>query len=327
MTQDQAISKVLEVAESQLGYKEKASNAKLDDFTANSATPNNWNKFARDLDAVGYYNGRKNIGPKGEWCDIFVDWCFWAAFKSYGLTVCQEIEYQPAKSLGAGAGYSAQYYKNAGAYGKTPHRGDQIFFQTTAGAICHTGLVEEVGDTWVQTIEGNNQNMVARHVYNKTDRSIAGYGTPNWGLVSSSVTPAPASHPQVKFGSNGKAVKELQEKLMQLGYKLPLYGADGDFGAETQKAVRAFQQANGLEVDGIVGPITWAKLEELLAASTANQVTSDENGKYIIYTVKKGDTLTKIAAAHRTSAQSLAFLNGIKNPSLIQIGQKIKIPV
>lgn len=47
---------------------------------------------------------------------------------------------------------------------------------------------------------------------------------------------------------------------------------------------------------------------------------------YIIYTVEKGDTLSKIARAFGTSVAVLAELNGIANPNLIYVGQKLKIP-
>ena len=334
MTEERAIEVFVGTAEKYLGYKEKATNADLDSFEGNSGR-GNWNRFARDVDQyTDWMNGRKN---GYEWCSMAVSgW----ALEAFGYPLAREILRQPKRSLAASCGYAANYYKNAGAYYKTPKKGDQVFFRN-AGGICHTGVVDQVGDSWVETVEGNSSNMVMRHVYNLGDSYIDGYGRPNWKLAESLPDPdeqpetqqstKPASHPQIKFGSNGKAVKELQEKLMQLGYKLPLYGADGDFGAETQKAVLAFQKAvfpnDPNEWDGVVGPKTWAKLDELSAAFTDNQLTSDENGRYIIYTVKKGDTLTKIAAAHRTSVQSLAFLNGIKNPSLIQIGQKIKIPV
>lgn len=72
--------------------------------------------------------------------------------------------------------------------------------------------------------------------------------------------------PVLKLGSKGETVKELQRKLETLGYDVGTYGADGDFGAATDKAVKAFQKAHGLIMDGIVGAGTWAKLDELLAS-------------------------------------------------------------
>ncbi|MFE7485444.1 peptidoglycan-binding protein [Streptomyces sp. NPDC057552] len=44
------------------------------------------------------------------------------------------------------------------------------------------------------------------------------------------------------------------------------------------------------------------------------------------YTVKKGDTLTGIASAHKTTVDALVKLNGLKNPNAISIGQKLKVP-
>lgn len=45
-----------------------------------------------------------------------------------------------------------------------------------------------------------------------------------------------------------------------------------------------------------------------------------------VYTVKKGDTLSRIAAKYGTTYQAIAAYNGIKNPNAIRVGQKIKIP-
>src|SRR5690606_4292664 len=45
-----------------------------------------------------------------------------------------------------------------------------------------------------------------------------------------------------------------------------------------------------------------------------------------IYTVKAGDTLSAIAAKNKTTVSELARINGIKNPDLIKVGQKIKLP-
>lgn len=77
-------------------------------------------------------------------------------------------------------------------------------------------------------------------------------------------TPAPEpTHPTLRLGAKGEAVKEMQEKLLKAGEKLPKYGADGAFGKETLAAVRPFQRSHGLQVDGICGPKTWAELDKV----------------------------------------------------------------
>ncbi len=66
------------------------------------------------------------------------------------------------------------------------------------------------------------------------------------------------AHTLLKKGSAGAEVKYLQELLTGAGHPLE---TDGVFGEKTGAAVRQFQQANGLEADGEVGPLTWAELE------------------------------------------------------------------
>ena len=75
----------------------------------------------------------------------------------------------------------------------------------------------------------------------------------------------------LKKGSTGSDVKALQELLMQLGFALPKYGADGDFGSETETAVKAFQKAAGLNVDGQYGEKTHAALMDAIADVDAGQ--------------------------------------------------------
>lgn len=67
--------------------------------------------------------------------------------------------------------------------------------------------------------------------------------------------------PTIRKGSKGSYVTLLQTTLINKGYKLPKYGADGSFGNETLAAVKQFQKDRGLVVDGIVGPKTWSALE------------------------------------------------------------------
>ncbi|MFC5712421.1 N-acetylmuramoyl-L-alanine amidase [Thalassorhabdus alkalitolerans] len=63
-------------------------------------------------------------------------------------------------------------------------------------------------------------------------------------------------------GSRGPLVRDLQQRLLDLGYDLGSYGADGIYGPVTREAVRSFQQDAGITVDGIAGPATHRALEE-----------------------------------------------------------------
>ncbi|MBI0398292.1 eCIS core domain-containing protein [Cyclobacterium marinum] len=67
----------------------------------------------------------------------------------------------------------------------------------------------------------------------------------------------------LKISSSGTAVMLLQHALIGLDYRLPTFGADGSFGGETSRAVKAFQADMGLTVDGIVGRNTIRYLDRL----------------------------------------------------------------
>lgn len=66
--------------------------------------------------------------------------------------------------------------------------------------------------------------------------------------------------PMLRQGDKGETVRAMQILLVGRGEDLPKYGADGDFGAETTKAVKYLQADNDLDADGICGPMTWSKL-------------------------------------------------------------------
>lgn len=70
----------------------------------------------------------------------------------------------------------------------------------------------------------------------------------------------------IGIGDEGQYVKEIQQDLIKAGFSLPVYGADGVFGEETETAVMKFQRKYGLTVDGLVGPETLGKLKEVLSA-------------------------------------------------------------
>ena len=86
-------------------------------------------------------------------------------------------------------------------------------------------------------------------------------GKLTWGKLYDAtpvnVTPV-TTQPMLRTGSRGDAVRKLQEMLNAKGYTCG--NVDGIFGSKTKAAVLAFQKANGLGADGIVGPLTWGKL-------------------------------------------------------------------
>lgn len=92
------------------------------------------------------------------------------------------------------------------------------------------------------------------------------------GLTAGAVTvSAPAAHADecytwsrtLSSGTSGSDVAELQIRVAGwAGYGVNM-AVDGSFGAQTQTAVRSFQSAYGLGVDGVAGPATYSKLYEL----------------------------------------------------------------
>ena len=272
-------SKLLEVALAEVGYLEKASKSNLDSKTGNAGY-NNWTKYARDLDALGYfYNGPKNGYA---WCDVFVDWCFVQAF---GPEAAMKLLQQPKKSYGAGCTYSACYFKNKGQLYTTPKAGDQIFFwNSSKSELAHTGLVYAVDSTYVYTVEGNtsstsgvvaNGGGVFKKKYKLNYTRIYGYGRPKYDAESN---PSPTINEKVEYNYI-PTVKEWQLAAIADGYKFPKYGADGEWGAECEsvakKAVvkkratytnknltKIVQKIVGVEADGKCGKDTNAAIRK-----------------------------------------------------------------
>lgn len=262
-------SKVISIAEAEVGYLEKASPQNLDDKTANAGSKN-YTKYARDLDAIpGFYNFAKQGYA---WCDIFVDWCFVQAF---GVEAAKKLLCQPDDSYGAGCLFSSRYYKwNNQFHTSDPIPGDQIFFwNAKKDDVAHTGLVYKVDDTYVYTIEGNtsgasgvvaNGGGVCKKKYKLTYDRIYGYGRPDYDEEPEEETQKETGKliqlPMLQTGDKGDTVKAMQILLIGNKCSCGAYGDDGIFGVATDYAVRRFQREHGLEIDGICGPATWAKL-------------------------------------------------------------------
>lgn len=267
-------SEVIKIAKSQVGYLEKASNKDLNDFKANAGF-GNYTKYARDYAAFA------NANLQGQsWCAMFLNWCF---VQAYGKDIAKVL-------LGGFNAYtpsSAQYFKNMKQwFEKTPKIGDVIYYKNSE-RICHVGLVINVTNTTVYTIEGNtsagsevvpNGGGVFEKQYNLSNPRIAGYGRPKYDVETNTKennqkksfdntdwikrfqkaidaevdgkagNETLSKTPTIQLGTKGIRTKLLQEKLTALGYDTK--GTDGEAGDNTIAAMKKFQK----EVVGLKNP-------------------------------------------------------------------------
>lgn len=113
---------------------------------------------------------------------------------------------------------------------------------------------------WVwRKYTGTNPHNHHFHISVKSDKKFYDDDAA-WDLSGLSEKPVNENYvpppPTLMKGSSGEAVKVLQSKLGMVGADV-----DGEFGKKTKEAVIAFQKKKGLKpADGIVGPMTWAKL-------------------------------------------------------------------
>lgn len=152
----------------------------------------------------------------------------------------------------------------------TDHDGDK----THVGLYIGNGTVIEAAST--------RYGVITSKVTNSKWKCWGELKGVDYGMVVP-VTDSKA-YPTLKKGMKGSNVTMLQTMLMAHGYQLPKWGADGDFGNETLKAVKAFQKDRGLTADGIVGPATWAALNETDARRytvTIDNMTLDQANKLL----------------------------------------------
>jgi hypothetical protein len=197
---------------------------------------------------------------------------------------------------------SADFFKTAGAWierGRTPEPGDVIFFYRS-GEINHMGIVSRAAGGSVITIEGNSGDSVAERCYSVGDGGIAGYGRPRWELAAEDTAPGaepvePAvtekrfytlRMPYLSRGSFGELVAAVQTLLILEGYPCGPDGADGDFGPNTEAAVREFQDQLGLAPDGIVGPETGAAL---FGVETVKETNTYGLGAQLAQKIREGE--------------------------------------
>lgn len=319
------VADVIKIAKAELNYLEKETNKNLDDKTAN-AGDENYTKYARDLDKVsGFYNGRKQSFA---WCDVFVDWCF---VQAYGVENAKRLLCQPNKSAGAGCNSSMKYYKAKGQFYTSPKVGDQIFFwNSKLTEASHTGLVVDVDNSYVYTIEGNtsseagvvaNGGCVRAKKYKLTEKRIAGYGRPKYD-VKLAETPSTSAKTIkvgdiVQFtGTTHYVTKNLKFGSVCKPGKAKVTAVSS--GAHPYHLVRV--SGGGSTVYG------WVDAKDVGVEIGTETVTPDYQ---CIHTVAKGDTLWGLASKYLDDGgryKEIMELNN-KKTTILRKGQKLKIPL
>ena len=192
-----------------VGYCGKTKNIDLDDP---SALPGGlYTCFARDLwmngDSQHYYNGNKN---GFSYCCVFVDAMFYYAA---GRNKDAAVKVKPTGSLGAGVKWSKGYMEDL--IVEDPRPGDIVFFQI-GGELTHTGIITQVDETTISTIEGNITGPVYKHVvgsktYKRTDSYIDSYARPRYSEEGT------VTVPEYKWDRIRELVEEASERLQELG--------------------------------------------------------------------------------------------------------------
>ena len=297
-----AVERVIARARAELGYMEKASNSQLEDKTAN-AGKKNWNKYAKYLDDLGVYNGKKN---GYDWCDCFADYCFIAEFgKELGLKmICQ-----PDKSYGAGVNNSARYYKKEGRLDKNPAVGDQVYFIGNDGLYYHTGLVVAVDDDTVTTIEGNagsGSTRVVETVYKRSNKRLGAFGHPHWELAGD----APVVNEPEKVESEEKSAETVSlavGDIIRLNNDATVYGKSYKFSSWVYN--------RNLYVRAIKGDrIT-------ISTSKTGAVTGNVDVKYVI----KGGQNVVVPKPETPSVESKPEIENVPTNITLQTGDIVRM--
>lgn len=260
-----AINAVINIALAEVGYLEKATNANLDDKTANAGS-NNYTKYWRDIYPA--YQGQP-------WCACFVTWVFVIAFgKAMAQKLLKHYPYVYCPTM------ADLFTLNA-----NPKVGDIVIFKHN-GVFTHTGIVIKVSGDQFWTVEGNtsggstiiaNGGGVCKKTYFNSNLPGTKFITPDYSKVQEiksggNDTTSISASSILKMGSNGSAVKTLQKNLNTL-IKAKLT-VDGEFGTDTYNAVIKFQTKYKLTADGIVGENTQKKINSLLKKKNSSTATT-----------------------------------------------------
>lgn len=114
-----------------------------------------------------------------------------------------------------------------------------------------------------------------------------------------------------KLGSRGDEVKKIQTKLKQWGYYDG--SVDGIYGSKTEKAIRLFQQKNGLTVDGIAGPETLKAIGISSGGTGTNSSAYSSNDQALLARIISAEARGEPYEGQ--VAVGACVLNRVKHPS------------
>lgn len=160
---------------------------------------NNHNKYSKELDAINYYNGKKDPA-EADWCAIFQDdGVYNAAGKDKAKALY--ISCEPEKdNCGASCYYQYVYFKKHKRFFTEPKAGDRVIFGTKLARKCikHIGLVVEVNGKKITTVEGNKGNKVSKCTYTLGGKNnILGFLRPRYDAEPKpEPTPTPTPTPK-----------------------------------------------------------------------------------------------------------------------------------
>lgn len=243
-------------------YKDLVKFALNEVGNAENPLGSNKQKYGAYIDTTNWYeykDGSKTWIHKvngQDWCTTFHDYCF---VKVFGIDEARRLLNRPRyNNLGAVVKYAYNYMKSIGKIASTPEIGCSIYFKNSAG-LSHIGIVYDYDNKYVYTVEGNagtNCWYVAQKKYSRSYERIVGYDRPLY-----KVEPVPPKEDEMKFDElkvcyyrKGNIMKGDPVEVIQSVVNCNI---DGSFGPATDAAVKSFQKANGLVVDGSVGPQTW----------------------------------------------------------------------
>ncbi len=303
MTEQQLRESIVSTAVAWLGCKESDGSHKAIIDVYNAHTP-----LARSY-KVSYTDA---------WCSTFAS----AVAIKAGLTDIIPTECGCEKHIELFKGMNS--WQETDSY--TPEIGDYIFYDwddsgsgDNTGWADHVGIVTKVSGTSITVIEGNKSDAVGYRTMTVNGKYIRGYGIPDYAskATTSSSSTSTSTSTTTTTTDTDYAVGDVVEFTGCLHYT-------SSYSSATAKSCKAGTATVTAVSKGKTHPYHLKAVSGKGSTVYGWVNASDIAGA--TYTVKSGDTLTKIAKTYGTTVDTLVALNNIANKNLITVGQVLILP-